>query len=74
MTLTVTRYEAAMLCGISVHTFDEWISKGILPRPIRGTRRWSRAAIERALVGGLPLPLTENGLSAFEQWKRANAH
>jgi predicted site-specific integrase-resolvase len=74
MTLTLTRYEAAMLCGISVHTFDEWVSKGILPRPIRGTRRWSRAAIEQALVGGLPPPLTENRRSAFEEWKRANAH
>jgi predicted site-specific integrase-resolvase len=51
MTLTLTRYEAAMLCGISVHTFDEWVSKGILPPP-----------------------LTENRRSAFEEWKRANAH
>jgi predicted DNA-binding transcriptional regulator AlpA len=68
MTLTLTRYEAAMLCGISVHTFDEWVSKGILPRSIRGTRRWSRAAIEQALVGGFPR--TENRRSAFEEWKR----
>jgi predicted DNA-binding transcriptional regulator AlpA len=72
MTLTLTRHEAATLCGISVHTFDEWVSKGILPRPIHGTRRWSRAAIEQALAGSLPRPV-ENSRSAFEQWKRANA-
>jgi predicted DNA-binding transcriptional regulator AlpA len=74
VTLTLTRYEAATLCGISVHTFDEWVSKGILPRAIPGTRRWSRTSIEQALAGGLLPPRTENGRSAFEEWKRANAH
>jgi predicted DNA-binding transcriptional regulator AlpA len=74
MTLTLTRYEAAMLCGISIHTFDEWVSKGILPRPIGGTRRWSRAAIEQALAGALLPSCTDNGRSAFEEWKRANAN
>jgi hypothetical protein len=34
-----------------VGTFDDWVRKGILPRPIPGTRRWSRTAIERALSG-----------------------
>jgi predicted DNA-binding transcriptional regulator AlpA len=71
MTLTLTRCDAAMLCGISVHTFDEWVSKGILPRPICGTRRWSRAAIEQALAGGLLRPGTENSQSAFEEWKQS---
>ena len=73
MTLTLTRYEGATLCGISVHTFDEWVSKGILPHPVRGTRRWSRAAIEQALMGGLLPPRTETRRSAFEEWKHANA-
>lgn len=73
MTLTLTRYDAAMLCEISVHTFDEWVSKGILPQPIPGTRRWSRAAIEQALMGGLLPPRTETRRSAFEEWKHANA-
>ena len=74
MTLTLTRHRAATLCGISVHTFDEWVSKGILPRPIGGTRRWSRAAIEQALAGASLPPRIDNDRSAFEEWKRANAH
>jgi predicted site-specific integrase-resolvase len=72
--LALTRREAAELCRISVHTFDTWVRKGILPGPIAGTRRWSRRDIERRLAGEIPVPLATAPVSSFEQWKRDHAH
>ena len=70
----LTRPEAAKMCGISLQTFDSWVRKEVLPGPIRGTRRWSRVAIERSLAGGVVAPIANDQLSPFEQWKRDNAH
>jgi hypothetical protein len=62
------------MCRISLATFSAWVRKGILPGPLPGTRRWSRLAIERALAqGSAPAPELAP-LSAFEQWRRDNAH
>jgi hypothetical protein len=72
--LVLTRGQAAGMCGISVHTFDQWVRKNVVPPPIRGTRRWSRVAIERALEG-VPSPQPAGiEASPFEQWKRSHAH
>ena len=49
--LTLTRPEAAALVGLTPSGFDSWVRQGILPKPLPGTHRWSRAAIERALSG-----------------------
>ena len=75
--LVVTRAEAAQICGISVQTFDAWVLKGILPKPLPGTRRWSRDQIERAISAGgamlsAPSP-TRDELSPYEHWKCENA-
>jgi hypothetical protein len=71
----MTRLEAAEMCRVSVHTFDVWVRKGILPRPIQGTRRWSRIGIERALSGGNAERSTDcEQSSPFEDWKRSSAH
>lgn len=67
--LAITRSEAAALCGLTTAGFDVWVRKGIVPPAIKGTRRWSRAAIEAAVSGAKP-PTT---LSPFEQWKADNA-
>jgi hypothetical protein len=69
----LTRCEAAQMCRISVQTFDCWVRKGILPGPIPGTRRWSRCAIERLLVGAVAEPSATDQISPYEQWKRDNA-
>jgi len=71
--LVLTRFEAAEMCRISVGTFDDWVRKGILPRPIPGTRRWSRTAIERALSGEVVAAPAEAQSSPFEEWKRRRA-
>jgi predicted DNA-binding transcriptional regulator AlpA len=69
--LVLTRQQCADMCRISTSTFDAWVRKKILPGPIRGTRRWSRIAIEHALAG--EAATAEPLRSPFEQWSRASA-
>lgn len=75
--LALTRPEAAALCGVCPSTFDSWVRKGIIPGPIRGTRRWSRTALTRAVDGtaepSVSPMATNDNLSPFEIWKRQNA-
>lgn len=66
--LTLTRTQAAKLCGLSPSGFDVWVRKGIVPPPIPGTHRWSKEAI-RAALAGMP---GANELDPFEQWLRDN--
>ncbi len=69
--LTITRREAAALCSLSVTGFDSWVRRGIVPGPVPGTRRWSRAAIERALTGGAAA--AGDPESVFERWEKSHA-
>lgn len=71
--LVLTRTQAAAVCEISVSTFDVWVRKGIMPGPITGTRRWSRAAIERSLMTEIAESPVEFGSSPFETWKSTRA-
>ncbi len=64
--LTLTRQQAAALCGLTPAGFDVWVRKGIVPPAIPGTRRWSRAAVERALGAGLD---EGTELDPFQQWE-----
>ena len=64
-TLALTRPQAAALCGLTPSGFDSWVQRGIVPPPIPGTRRWSRADLERALGG----QSAEKSLDPFEEWK-----
>ena len=54
--ITLTRPQAAALCGLTPAGFDVWVRKGIVPTALPGTRRWSRVALERAVAGG-PTPI-----------------
>lgn len=69
--LFLERTQAADFCGLSKQTFDSWVRKGILPKSMAGTRRWSRLAIERAAVNGKEQPYSEQ--SPFTEWKQSNA-
>lgn len=72
--LALTRAQAAALCELTPSGFDVWVRKGIVPGPIKGTRRWSRTALDRALGG-----IDKRGGDAddpeaiFDQWLKANA-
>ncbi|QPC43511.1 hypothetical protein HW532_12875 [Kaustia mangrovi] len=67
--LTLTRQQAAALCGLKPSGFSEWVRRGVVPKPIPGTHRWSRIALERALSGDTAGPASNDNLSPFEQWK-----
>lgn len=44
----ISRKEAATYCGCSVATFSGWVAIGHMPRPLFGSRRWDRRAIDEA--------------------------
>ena len=69
--LVLTRTEAARLCSLTPAGFDVWVRKGIVPGPIPGTRRWSKAALKRAL-GGEESANRGDIEDVYEEWKRAN--
>jgi len=65
---TCTRAELAAFCGLSVATVSIWVSKGILPKPLPGTRRWSTQAVIERL--GTREREEKGRLSPYEQWAR----
>jgi hypothetical protein len=73
----LSREEAANYCGCeTVRAFDEWVRKGIVPRPIPGTTKWDRLAIDDALDR---FRLNSPSIKAdpYETWKagrNADAH
>ena len=69
--LALTREQAAELCGLTPAGFDVWVRKGIVPGPLAGTRRWSRAELERALGGGIPA--NDDAEDAYRRWKESHA-
>ena len=45
----IGKSEAAEYCGCSVSCFASWVAKGLMPKPLNGTRKWDkRAKIGRA--------------------------
>lgn len=63
----LTREQAAEYCGCeTTGGFDDWVRRQIIPRPIPGTTRWDRKAIDRAL--DRRSGLIETADSSFEEW------
>lgn len=63
--------DAARYAGCeTVSTFRDWVRRGIMPRPIPGTHRYDRRAIDAALdrISGLSNTAPED--SPYEAWKR----
>jgi predicted DNA-binding transcriptional regulator AlpA len=65
---TCTRAEIAAFCGLSAATVSIWVAKGILPRPLPGTRRWSTQAVIEAVAQRRAAQ--QPGLSPYEEWAR----
>jgi hypothetical protein len=65
----MTRSEAAAYCGLTPAAFSRWVRDGILPTPVKGTHRWDRKALDRALdkASGISAPSTET--SAYDEWR-----
>ena len=75
--LVLTRPQAAEMCQISMSTFDVWVRKGTLPRPIRGHNPVSpiRTMMQMAKVRRRiePLATVERGRGSESQ-RQAGAH
>jgi predicted DNA-binding transcriptional regulator AlpA len=68
-----TPSEAALMLSISTSTFLDWVRKGIMPQPIKGTSRYSAAAVRDAAARGSGLrSSTPANLSALEIWGAEN--
>jgi hypothetical protein len=46
----MSKQQAAAYAGCeSLSAFSDWVRRGFMPRPIPGTRKWDRKAIDAAL-------------------------
>lgn len=41
--------DAAAYLGLTSAAFSKWVAEGRIPKPLPGTRRWDRKAIDLAL-------------------------
>lgn len=69
--------DAAAYCGVTPATWSKWVADGIMPKPIAGTRRWDRKAIDLALdkASGIVAPsqVQEQDVdAAFAKWEAEN--
>jgi hypothetical protein len=64
---------AAIYTGCqTVAAFRAWVRRGIMPRPMPGTRRYDRRAIDLALDRLSQIASQSPEPSAYGQWKRQN--
>jgi predicted DNA-binding transcriptional regulator AlpA len=71
----MTGAESAAYLGLTPASFTKWVADGRAPKPLPGTRRWDRKAIDLALdkVSGIPsAPISkeDQGAEELEQWCR----
>ncbi len=62
--------DAAAYCGVTPTTFSAWVASGKVPKPLSGTRRWDRRALDIALdkLSGIEAPPAAG--DPYEIWKR----
>jgi transcriptional regulator with XRE-family HTH domain len=71
----MTGAEAAAYLGLTPASFSKWVADGRAPKPLPGTRRWDRKAIDLALdkLSGIPpAPISKEDQAdeAWRQWER----
>lgn len=67
----MSREQAAAYAGCeSLSAFNNWVRRGIMPKPIPGTRKWDRKAIDAALdrMSGLDSKM-QLQRSPYDEWK-----
>lgn len=65
--------DAAAYLGLTSTAFHKWVAEGRIPKPLPGTRRWDRKAIDLALdkVSGIAASLgVPEPEDPFLEWKR----
>jgi hypothetical protein len=67
----MSKEQAAAYAGCeTLSAFNDWIRRGIMPRPIPGTHKWDRKAIDAALdrMSGLDSTIQPQQLP-YDFWK-----
>lgn len=65
----MTTAEAAAYCSLSPSGFRSRVARGLLPKPLPGTHRWDRKAIDAALDKHSGLESDEPE-TAYDRWRR----
>lgn len=63
----------AYLGHISHATYDNWLNRGLVPGPLKGTTRYDRRAHDHALDRRAGLSTATKNQSALEAWEAGNA-
>jgi predicted DNA-binding transcriptional regulator AlpA len=71
----MTGPEVAAYLGIASATFAKWVANGRAPKPLPGTRRWDRKAIDLALdkisgISSAPVSREDRGEEELQEWIR----
>ena len=69
----MTGGEAAAYLGLTPASFSKWVADGRAPKPLPGTRRWDRKAIDLALdkLSGIVAPSgNPENHEAEDEWER----
>lgn len=69
----LTLEDAAAYCGLNKSGFRDWVKRGLLPGPIKGTKRYDKCAIDQALdrLSEIDHPIApqSEASGAYDQWK-----
>jgi len=65
--------DAATYCGVSRATYRAWLDKGLLPKAIRGTRRYDKKALDDALDKLSGISDDAEQCNDYDAWKANNA-
>ncbi|RCW80939.1 helix-turn-helix transcriptional regulator [Phyllobacterium bourgognense] len=66
----LTRQEAAAYCGLKPSAFSDWVRQGTMPKPVPGTRRWDKSAIDAKLDTMAGIAKNDNAETPLQKWRR----
>jgi hypothetical protein len=67
--------DVAAYLGLTPAAFHKWVAEGRIPKPLPGTRRWDRKAIDLALDNASQIAapsVAPEPEDPFMEWKRNN--
>lgn len=64
--------EAAAYYGVKPATFSQWVAAGRAPKPLPGTHRWDRRALDLFLdkLSGIPVSPVSKEDREREEWEK----